>query len=61
MQTLLSWYDENRVRPHASETYPQERALEGLQRVLERKSTGRIVISMDAKSAESVNIERRTR
>jgi NADPH2:quinone reductase len=45
MQTLLSWYDEGKIRPHVSETYPLERALEGLQRLLARKSTGRIVIT----------------
>jgi len=45
LQSLLSWYAAGRVRPHVSETYPLERALEGLQRLLERKATGRIVIT----------------
>ncbi len=45
LQTMLSWYEKGRVCPHVSETYPLERALEGLQRVLDRKSTGRIVIT----------------
>lgn len=45
MQTLLSWYEERRIRPHVSETYPLGRAVEGLQRVLARQSTGRIVIT----------------
>ena len=45
LQTLLSWYGDGRIRPHVSETFPLERALEGLQRLLERKSTGRIVIA----------------
>ena len=37
LQTMLSWYEKGRVCPHVSETYPLERALEGLQRLLATK------------------------
>ncbi len=46
LRTLLAWYAEGAIRPHVSETYPLERALDGLQRVVQRKSTGKIVITM---------------
>jgi NADPH2:quinone reductase len=47
LRTLLSWYGAGAIRPHVSATVPLASALDGLQRVLERKSTGRIVITMD--------------
>ena len=46
LRTLLAWYTEGAIRPYVSETYPLERALQGLNKVVQRKSTGKIVITM---------------
>jgi NADPH2:quinone reductase len=43
---LLSWYAEGVIRPYVSATVPLERALVGLQQVVERKSTGKVVITL---------------
>lgn len=44
-QTLLQWYLEGAIRPHVSATYPLRQAVEALDQVLTRKSTGKVVIT----------------
>jgi NADPH2:quinone reductase len=46
-QTLIHWYIEGAIKPHVSATYPLEKAVEALEQVISRKSTGKIVITMD--------------
>ena len=41
---LFSWYEEGRIRPHVSHVLPLERAIEGLELLRSRKSTGKVVI-----------------
>ncbi|GGG63313.1 NADPH:quinone oxidoreductase [Salipiger pallidus] len=41
---LFSWYEEGRIRPHVSHVLPLERAMEGLELLRSRKSTGKVVI-----------------
>nr|WP_194245059.1 NADPH:quinone oxidoreductase family protein [Donghicola mangrovi] len=46
MATLFGWLSEGRIKPHVSETYPLDRVAEGLTLLRERKSTGKVVITI---------------
>ncbi len=50
-RTLMHWYLEGAIRPHVSATYPLQQAVEALNQVVGRKSTGKVVITMEALSA----------
>lgn len=43
---LLEWLAAGRIRPHVSRTYPLEAAAEALQALLERRSTGKVVLTV---------------
>ncbi len=45
-KTLLKWYSEGRLKPHVSHVLPLENAVEGLELLRSRKSTGKVVITM---------------
>ncbi|MBK7471070.1 MAG: NADPH:quinone oxidoreductase family protein [Betaproteobacteria bacterium] len=45
LQQLLAWFNEGRLNPHVSATYPLERAAEALLDVVERRVTGKIVLT----------------
>ncbi len=47
MQTLLGWYNEGRLKPHVSHVLPLDRAGEGLDLLRTRRSTGKVVITME--------------
>ncbi len=44
-EQLLEWLAAGRIRPLVSKTFPLERAVEGLESVVTRKSTGKVVIT----------------
>jgi NADPH2:quinone reductase len=46
-RALLQWYLEGAIRPYVSAIYRLERAVDALQQVVARKSTGKVVIAMD--------------
>ncbi len=46
-KTLMQWYLAGAIKPHISANYPLARAAEALDQVLARKSTGKVVITMD--------------
>ena len=46
-QTLIHWYLDGAIKPYISATYPLERAVEALNQVVTRKSTGKVVITTD--------------
>lgn len=46
LRELFGWYSEGKLKPHVSATYPLERALDGLEFLRSRKSTGKVVITM---------------
>lgn len=46
MAILFGWLSEGRIKPHVSETYPLDRVAEGLTLLRERKSTGKVVITI---------------
>jgi NADPH2:quinone reductase len=45
---LLRWCADGRIRPHASDVLPLRQAREALELLLTRKSTGKVVLRMDA-------------
>lgn len=47
LATLFRWYEEGAIRPHVSHCLPLERAGEGYDLMRARKSTGKIVVTMD--------------
>lgn len=47
LQTLLKWHAEGRIKPHVSHVLPLDRAAEGLDLLRSRKSTGKVVITID--------------
>ncbi len=44
--TVFRWAAEGRIRPHVSHTLPLERAVEGMELLRARKSTGKVVITV---------------
>lgn len=46
-QTLIQWYLDGAIKPHVSATYPLDQAVEALNQIVSRKSTGKVVITMD--------------
>lgn len=46
-QILLRWYMTGAIQPHISAVYPLERAVDALRQVVARKSTGKVVITVD--------------
>lgn len=46
LQTLFDWYAEGRIKPHISHILPLERADEALDLLRNRKSTGKVVVTM---------------
>lgn len=46
LATLMSWHGEGRLSPHVSHVLPLEKAQEGLELLRSRKSTGKVVITV---------------
>jgi NADPH2:quinone reductase len=46
LATLFGWYADGRLSPHIGATLPLDRALEGLDMLRTRKSTGKVVITL---------------
>jgi NADPH2:quinone reductase len=46
LSELLGWLAEGRLKPHVSQTYPLERAVEALRALVERRTTGKVVITV---------------
>lgn len=44
-QQLFAWYGEGKLRPHVSRTYPLALAAQALRDMLERKVTGKVVLT----------------
>lgn len=47
MATLFDWYAAGRLRPHVSHLLPLEQAAEALELLRTRKSTGKVVITLE--------------
>jgi NADPH2:quinone reductase len=46
MAKLFAWYSDDKLRPHIGQTFPLDRASEGLEMLRARKTTGKVVITM---------------
>ncbi len=46
-RTLIQWYLEGAIKPHVSATYPLKQAVDALNHLISRKSTGKVVITPD--------------
>jgi NADPH2:quinone reductase len=44
---LLSWYDQGKLKPCISATYPLDRAVEAIQHVAGRQAKGKVVVVME--------------
>ncbi|XEU65576.1 NADPH:quinone oxidoreductase family protein [Tistrella mobilis] len=47
LKTLLGWYAEGKLKPHVSETFPMVEAPKALRALMERRSTGKVVIDLN--------------
>jgi NADPH2:quinone reductase len=47
LNQLMTWHGEGRITPHVSHVLPLERASEGMELLRSRKSTGKVVITID--------------
>jgi NADPH2:quinone reductase len=45
LKQLMSWYAEGHLKPHVSQTFPLAKAREALRALLERRTTGKVVIT----------------
>jgi NADPH2:quinone reductase len=41
----MDWYQEGKLKPHISQTYPLAQAGEALNTLMQRQATGRIVVT----------------
>jgi NADPH2:quinone reductase len=46
--TLFRWHAEGRLRPHVSHALPLERTAEAIRLLRERRSTGKVVVTIDS-------------
>jgi NADPH2:quinone reductase len=44
---LLGWYEEGKLKPHVSETYDLADAAEAMKAMMARKTTGKILVTME--------------
>ena len=44
LETLFAWYGDGHLKPHISHRLPLDQALDGLELLRNRKSTGKIII-----------------
>lgn len=44
LRELMAWYQEGKIRPHISATYPLERVADALNDMLTRRITGKAVL-----------------
>ncbi|QFU07963.1 NADPH:quinone oxidoreductase family protein [Palleronia sp. THAF1] len=47
LSELLQWYSEGRLTPHVSKTFPLEQAGDAMDFLKSRKSTGKVVVTME--------------
>ncbi|MFZ5962911.1 NADPH:quinone oxidoreductase family protein [Thalassococcus sp. BH17M4-6] len=47
LATLMDWHQAGRIKPHVSHVLPLEQAAEGMDLLRSRKSTGKVVITID--------------
>jgi NADPH2:quinone reductase len=45
-ETVLGWAAEGKLRPHISHRFPLDRAIDAMQMLIERKATGKVLLTM---------------
>jgi len=46
MTELLKWYNEGKIKPHVSQTFPLEQTIDAIKALKDRKSTGKVVVTI---------------
>ncbi len=46
LRTLLAWYAEGKIKPYISQTYPLAEAATALNNLMQRQSTGKVVLTI---------------
>ncbi|MDA1002874.1 MAG: NADPH:quinone oxidoreductase family protein [Chloroflexi bacterium] len=57
MRELVRWHAEGRLRPLVSRTFPLERAIEALALLRDRRSTGKVVLTISTEATAAVDAE----
>lgn len=47
LRTLVGWFADGSIKPHIADTYPLERGGEAIRALMDRKVSGKVVITMD--------------
>jgi NADPH:quinone reductase-like Zn-dependent oxidoreductase len=47
VEQLFKWWDEGKIAPRISATYPLERAGEAIAALAERRAIGKLVVTLD--------------
>lgn len=50
LRQLLDWYADGKIQPHVSHTLPLDQAEDALELLRSRKSTGKVVVTMEPNS-----------
>ena len=46
LRTLIQWFNEGKLKPHIADTYPLERGAEAIRALMDRKVSGKVVVTM---------------
>ena len=46
LEEVCRWYAEGKLKPHVSFTFPLERTKDALNALLQRKSTGKVIVKV---------------
>ncbi|MGJ8669858.1 MAG: NADPH:quinone oxidoreductase family protein [Oceanococcus sp.] len=47
LRTLIGWFADGSIKPHIAATYPLERGGEAIRALMDRKVSGKVVVTMD--------------
>lgn len=47
LRTLIGWFNEKKIRPHIAATYPLARGGEAIRALMDRKVSGKVVVTME--------------
>lgn len=50
---LLQWYEEGAIKPHISQTFPLADGVEAIRALVERRTTGKVVLTMQGESSQA--------
>ena len=47
LRTLIGWFNDGTIKPHIADTYPLERGAEAIRALMDRKVSGKVVVTME--------------